>query len=58
VFLTTEEEERRCRVHGADFSFKIDSLNKGQSISFSSVGYESDLVKVDERSSTGDLMVK
>ena len=58
AYLTTEVAERRHRGHGANFSFKIDSLNKGQSISFSSVGYESDLVKVDERSSTGDLMVK
>lgn len=41
-----------------NFSFKIDSLNKGQLLSFSSVGYESHSVKVDERSGTSDLMVK
>jgi hypothetical protein len=35
-----------------NFSFKIDSLNKGQLLSFSSVGYESHSVKVDKRSST------
>jgi hypothetical protein len=58
AYLTTDVAERRYRVHGANFSFKIDSLNKGQSLSFNSVGYESDLVKVSERSSTGDLTVK
>ncbi|WP_316845682.1 carboxypeptidase-like regulatory domain-containing protein [Pedobacter psychrodurus] len=41
-----------------NFSFKIDSLNKGQSLSFSSVGYESHSVKVDERSIASDLIVK
>jgi len=41
-----------------NFSFKIDSLNKGQSLSFSSVGYESYAIQVDERSSSSSLMVK
>jgi hypothetical protein len=41
-----------------NFSFKIDSLNKGQLLSFSSVGYESSSVKVDEQSSASDLIVK
>jgi len=35
-----------------NFSVKIDSLNKGQSLSFSSVGYESRSVKVDESTSS------
>ena len=41
-----------------NFSFKIDSLNKGQSLSFSSVGYESRSVKIDEHSISSDLLVK
>ncbi|KQM75991.1 hypothetical protein ASE74_20570 [Pedobacter sp. Leaf216] len=39
------------------FSIKVDSLNKGQSLSFSSVGYESRSVKVDD-SQTDDLTIK
>jgi len=41
-----------------NFSFKMDSLNKGQSLFFSSVGYESRSVGVDERSITSELIIK
>lgn len=41
-----------------NFFVKIDSLNKGQSLSFSSVGYENRSVKIDEQISVTGLIVK
>ncbi|MEH3111759.1 carboxypeptidase-like regulatory domain-containing protein [Pedobacter terrae] len=41
-----------------NFSFKIDSLNKGQLLFFSSVGYESRSFEINEQSTIGELRVK
>lgn len=41
-----------------NFTVKVDSLNKGQTLSFSSVGYENRSVKIDERTSSSNLIVK
>jgi len=41
-----------------NFAFKIDSLNKGQLLYFSCVGYESRSIKIDEQTNVADLTVK
>lgn len=41
-----------------NFSVKIDSLGKGQLLSFSSVGYENHSVRVDESTANADFIVK
>lgn len=41
-----------------NFAFKIDTLNKDQTLSFSSVGYESRSVKIDEQTNVNDLTIK
>ncbi|MGM9475038.1 carboxypeptidase-like regulatory domain-containing protein [Pedobacter sp. GSP4] len=41
-----------------NFTIKIDSLDKGQLLSFSSVGYVTRSVKIDEQTATANLLVK
>lgn len=52
--------EKLVALSDADgnFAFKIDSLKKEQLFSFSSVGYESRSIKIDDQINVADLIVK